>query len=228
MGMTMRVTMCMRMFMPGFVLMVASAAVRVNMLGSGMGVTHAMIGNLQVTPRSSMTGQYPHDLAQHSHATSPDIPSTAQYRIGDAARLSGIAAATIRYYEKQGLLSAQTRSDKQYRLYSDADIHQLRLLRLCRAMDMSLDEIRSLLALDARGATPQGADHAACQTIDQHLGHVRARLAELRSLEQQLLALRGRCDGTGGHCQVIATLHQRADSEPVPPLTPTSPAHRHI
>ena len=36
------------------------------------------------------------------------------------------------------------------RVYSDADVHQLRFIRLCRAMDMSLDEVRTLLGLDLR------------------------------------------------------------------------------
>lgn len=138
------------------------------------------------------------------------------WRIGDAARLSGVPAANIRYYEKEGLLSGQVRAHNRYRLYSDDEVHRLRFVRLCRAMDMSLDEVRTLLHLDARGAQVQGADHAACATLDGHLAHVRTRLAELQVLEQELQALRGRCDGTGGQCQVIEALHARADAEPVP------------
>jgi DNA-binding transcriptional MerR regulator len=111
-----------------------------------------------------------------------------QHRIGDAARLSGVPAANIRYYEKEGLLAAQARADNRYRLYSDDEVHRLRFVRLCRAMDMSLDEVRTLLALDA-GGTADG--HAACATLDEHLGHVRTRLAELHALEQELRALRG-------------------------------------
>jgi DNA-binding transcriptional MerR regulator len=146
-----------------------------------------------------------------------------QHRIGDAARLSGVPAANIRYYEKEGLLAAQARADNRYRLYSDDEVHRLRFVRLCRAMDMSLDEVRTLLALDA-GGTADG--HAACATLDEHLGHVRTRLAELHALEQELRALRGRCDGTGGPCHVFEALHARADAEPVPPPAPL--ARRHV
>ena len=73
---------------------------------------------------------------------------SARWRIGEAAKRSGVAAANIRYYEKERLLSAGVREDNQYRLYSDSDVHRLRFIRLCRAMDMSLDEVRTLLALD--------------------------------------------------------------------------------
>ena len=69
-------------------------------------------------------------------------------RIGEAARHSGVSTANIRFYEKQGLLPAAQRQDNAYRSYSGADIHRLRFIRLCRAMDMSLHEVRILLDLN--------------------------------------------------------------------------------
>jgi len=143
--------------------------------------------------------------------------------IGDAARLSGVSAANIRYYEREGLLAQGPRTASSYRLYGDADVHRLRFVRLCRAMDMSLDEVRVLLALDAHGAH---SHHAACATLDEHLSHVRTRLRELRVLERALRDLRGRCDGTGRECHVIEALHERADTEPVP--APLPGGRRHV
>lgn len=139
-------------------------------------------------------------------------PPTGQgYRIGQAAAASGVGAANIRYYETQGLIAPQARGDNSYRLYSDADIHALRFIRSCRAMDMSLDEVRTLLALDLR----RKADcDTAREALDAHLGHVRARLAQLRTLEKDLAALRNRCDGTDTRCHIIEALHERADAQP--------------
>ena len=142
--------------------------------------------------------------------------TSVQYRIGEAAQQSGVSAANIRYYEKEGLLAPGVRGDNSYRLYSGADVHQLRFIRLCRAMDMSLDEVRTLLALDLR----RKADcEAARDTLDEHLQHVRHRLAELQALEADLLALRGRCDGSDAHCHIIEALHARADAQPAMPAT---------
>ena len=76
------------------------------------------------------------------------LAGTPRWRIGEAARRSGVSAANMRYYEKEGLLRPGSRSENSYRLYSEADVHRLRFIRLCRAMDMSLDEVRTLLALD--------------------------------------------------------------------------------
>ena len=91
-------------------------------------------------------------------------------------------------------------------------------------MDMSLDEVRTLLALE--GDVPLDA-HTACHTLDQHLEHVRTRLQELQTLERDLRALRSRCDGQDAHCHVIDALHAQADVQPAA-LGRAAPAKRHV
>jgi DNA-binding transcriptional MerR regulator len=91
-------------------------------------------------------------------------------------------------------------------------------------MDMSLHEVRTLLALD--WSRKEDCD-AARDTLDDHLQHVRARLAELQTLEADLLALRNRCDGTDAHCHIIEALHARADAQPAVPFA-TAAAKRHV
>lgn len=149
----------------------------------------------------------------------------AQFRIGEAAQQSGVSPANIRYYEKEGLLPPGVRGDNSYRLYNSADVHQLRFIRLCRAMDMSLDEVRTLLALDWDNKTDC---HAACDTLDEHLLHVRTRLAELQALEADLQALRSRCDGSDATCHIIEALHARADAQPVGLVATASLGKRHV
>lgn len=156
------------------------------------------------------------DTASFSTAHQPCL-------IGDAAAQSGVSAANIRFYEKEGLIDAQGRGDNGYRLYSRADVHRLRFIRLCRALDMSLGEVRTLLGLDLN----LKADCAAArEALDGHLGHVRARLAELTELERNLQRLRGRCDGQGVRCKLIEALHEQADALPAPTEPP--PRHRHV
>lgn len=160
--------------------------------------------------------------AMNTKAT--DTTASASYRISQAAALSGVSAANIRFYEKEKLLSPHGRSDNSYRFYSAGDVHQLRFIRLCRAMDMSLDEVRTLLGLDlARKADCATASDA----LDGHLAHVRERLAELRALEKDLKALRERCDGTDARCHIIEALHERADALPAQGKRPAS-AKRHV
>ena len=139
------------------------------------------------------------------------------HQIGQASALSGVSTANIRFYEKEKLISPSVRGDNSYRFYSDFDVHQLRFIRACRALDMSLEEVRTLLGLDLNIKDDCATARVA---LDGHLGHVRARLAELRALEKDLKALRSRCDGLDSHCHIIEALHERADSLPVPSKPP--------
>ena len=128
----------------------------------------------------------------------------------------------MRFYEKDQLLKPQARGDNSYRMYSDSDIHRLRFIRACRALDMSLGEVRTLLRLDLNSkadcATARGA-------LDEHLAHVRARLSELKALEKDLKALRGRCNGLDTTCHIIEALHERANAMPKSIPTPTRKRH---
>ncbi len=151
------------------------------------------------------------------------LESKPLHLIGKAAALSGVSTANIRFYEKEGLLAPGVRAANSYRSYSDGDIHQLRFIRLCRAMDMSLDEVRTLLNLDLAEKADCAAANAA---LESHIAHVGERLAELQALQQDMLDLRARCDGTGPQCRIMEALHERA--EHLPREEPKSRAHRHV
>ena len=150
--------------------------------------------------------------------------STSGYKIGEAATRSGVSAANIRFYEKEGLLAPQHRSENSYRMYSGGDVHQLRFIRACRSLDMSLDEVRTLLSLNLNNKKDCAI---ARDALDEHLGHVRHRLLELKALEKDLKALRGRCDGLDTTCHIIEALHERADTLPQRPKA-TQSRKRHV
>lgn len=143
--------------------------------------------------------------------------------IGKAAALSGVSPANIRFYEKEGLLAPGVRTANSYRSYSSGDIHQLRFIRLCRAMDMSLDEVRTLLNLDLAEKADCAAANAA---LEAHIAHVAERVAELQALQEDLMELRARCDGTGPQCRIMQALHERANH--LPREDARVRAHRHV
>ena len=68
-------------------------------------------------------------------------------KIGELAKLTDTQVETVRYYEREGLLPAPARSDGNYRLYTQAHVERLSFIRNCRSLDMTLEEIRSLLSL---------------------------------------------------------------------------------
>lgn len=111
-------------------------------------------------------------------------------KIGELAQVAQCTVATVRYYEKEGLLPAPARTAGNFRQYGPAHVERLRFIRNCRALDMSQEEIHSLLRLADQPAEGCGAINA---VFDQHMAHVDERLRELTQLKQQLAALRQRC-----------------------------------
>ncbi|PJX26061.1 Cd(II)/Pb(II)-responsive transcriptional regulator [Advenella sp. S44] len=111
-------------------------------------------------------------------------------KIGELARLQGCTPETIRFYEKVGLLPAPVRTEGNYRHYDNEHVQRLRFIRNCRILDMSHDEIRSLL--QAHDETPDDCQPVN-QSIDAHIEHVETRIRELSQLKEQLALLRQRC-----------------------------------
>ncbi|PPE71650.1 Cd(II)/Pb(II)-responsive transcriptional regulator [Caldimonas thermodepolymerans] len=128
-------------------------------------------------------------------------------KIGDLAAASDTPVETIRYYERAGLLPAPPRTASNYRHYDESHAARLRFIRHCRALDLSLDEIRTLLELRDH---PQASCAEANAVIDEHLGHVAQRIRELKLLQAQLRELRSACngDGPGRDCGILGRLEQ--------------------
>ncbi len=135
------------------------------------------------------------------------------YLIGQAAKMSGVSSANIRFYEKEMLIGRHGMGVGSYRMYSDEDVHQLRFIRQLRSLDMTLSEVRTLLGLDLR---KKRDCKTARDTLDAHIDHVRERLKELKALEKNLINLRSRCDGEDEHCHLIEALHAQADTVHLP------------
>jgi len=70
--------------------------------------------------------------------------------IGEVARQAGVAATTLRYYERIGLVPAPTRLGGQRR-YDDAVLARLEVIGLCKSAGFALEEIQMLFADDAPG-----------------------------------------------------------------------------
>lgn len=70
-----------------------------------------------------------------------------EYRIGDIARLTGLSADTLRYYEKIDLLPPVNRTASGIRVYTDKDVSRLNFIQRAQKINFSLAEIASLLKM---------------------------------------------------------------------------------
>lgn len=130
-----------------------------------------------------------------------------KFKIGELAQRTGCLVETVRYYERIGLLPEPVRTENNYRAYSDEHVDRLRFIRHCRALDMTIDEIRELVEIRSR---PESNCTGADELLDRHIGHITERIAALQALEVQLRHLRSRCDsiGTSGDCGILQALDE--------------------
>ena len=126
-------------------------------------------------------------------------------KIGELARETGISVETIRYYERMRLLQTPPRSGANYRLYGAPHLERLRFISACRSLDISLEEIRTLLALRA---SPEARCGGVNRLLDTHIDAVEERLQELQLLKRQLDDLRAACLSVDSivNCRILQRL----------------------
>ena len=117
----------------------------------------------------------------------------------------GMPSRTVRYYDRIGLVRADTRSEAGYRLYTHEDEGRLLFIRSAKRLGFSLDEIRGLLAAAEGGC---GATVPELHRLLEHkVQEIDAKIAELAAFRDRLLAYRAgkalaqpSCCGTGAFC----------------------------
>jgi len=80
--------------------------------------------------------------------------SVQMHQIGEVADTVGLSLRTIRYYEEAELVLPSGRSAGGFRLYTGADIERLQLVKQMKPLDLTIDEMRQLLAVRDRLADP--------------------------------------------------------------------------
>jgi MerR family transcriptional regulator, copper efflux regulator len=125
-------------------------------------------------------------------------------KIGDAARLSGVSAKMIRYYESIGLLAPAPRRDNTYRDFDERDVHDLRFIRRARSLGFSVEEITRLLAL-WRDRDRSSRDVK--EIASAHIAELKQRIAEMQAMVMTLEHLSAHCHGDRRpDCPILADL----------------------
>jgi Cd(II)/Pb(II)-responsive transcriptional regulator len=131
-------------------------------------------------------------------------------KIGALAKAARTTVETIRYYEQAGLFSPPERAVNNYRSYGPHHVERLRLIRNCRALDMTHEEIRAILTL----ADSQDGDcNPINEIFDAHIHHVDERITELQQLKTQLFRLRQRCLSARSHAEDCGILHSLTEMQ---------------
>lgn len=147
------------------------------------------------------------------------------FAIGTLSRRTGCNVETIRYYERAGLLPLPPRTPGGYRLYATPHLKRLSFIRRARALGFSIGEVRRLLTLADERRRPCREARAIAAA---HLQDVRAKIADLRTMERVLKDTVARCEeGSGTDCPLIEALYRDVPAPAPPPARGLSAWARH-
>jgi DNA-binding transcriptional MerR regulator len=104
------------------------------------------------------------------------------YTPAETAELSGFSIDTLRYYEREGILSPVARTAGGRRVYTDDDLGRLGFLRCLRDTGMPIAQLRRYAELSAVDGTL--AERIAL--LEEHDAAVREQLATLKAQQTRL------------------------------------------
>lgn len=125
-------------------------------------------------------------------------------KIGEVARVAGVATSTIRYYESLGVLPKPARAGGQRR-YDEGAVAAIRLVRAMQAANFTLEEIKGLSRIV--GPKPSSdrwhaIAHEKLRELDVSIRRLRAARAALRS------SLACACGGDVDRCLLVGATRE--------------------
>ncbi|MEW2636298.1 MerR family transcriptional regulator [Streptomyces sp. NPDC048389] len=112
-----------------------------------------------------------------------------QMQIGEVAERTGLSLRTIRHYEEVGLVAPSARSKGGFRLYTEADVERLMVIRRMKPLDFSLEEMRDLLEITDKITSDDAVSSEERERLRERLDSYR-KVADARceTLRARLLA----------------------------------------
>ena len=110
------------------------------------------------------------------------------YTIQQVARMTGIPASTLRYYDSEGLLPFLERNAAGYRVFSDVDIAMLQILQCLKMTRMAVSEIKQFTEWVRQGDATLKQRHA------MFLGRRKAVEQQMEDLRKALIVIEHKCE----------------------------------
>lgn len=105
------------------------------------------------------------------------------YSAKEAAEITGLSTATLRYYEREKLIPQITRTDQKYRQYTDTDIEWIKMIQCMRMANIPIHSIKDYVSLLIQGG----------ETLEQRFVMVQNHMEDIK---KQMICLQNAFDLT--------------------------------
>ena len=103
------------------------------------------------------------------------------YSAKEAAEITGLSTATLRYYEREKLIPQITRTDQKYRQYADTDIEWIKMIQCMRMANIPIRSIKQYVELLIQGGKTLK------QRYDMVQGHIKDIENQITNLQNALI-----------------------------------------
>ncbi|HDQ03254.1 MAG TPA: MerR family transcriptional regulator [Deltaproteobacteria bacterium] len=107
--------------------------------------------------------------------------------IGDLAQKLEMSQRTIRYYEEIGLLNSIKRMEGGRRVYTDADLRRLKLIKRLKIMGLTLSDMQELEAMWSIEKSNDKVLNRLLELLSNHLKRLEDRIADLDILRNEIM-----------------------------------------
>ncbi|MEN6467928.1 MAG: MerR family transcriptional regulator [Smithella sp.] len=106
--------------------------------------------------------------------------------IGELSKKLDMSQRTIRYYEEIGLLNSIKRVEGGRRIYTDADLRRLKLIKRLKIMGMTLTDMQELEAMWTYEKSNEKVLKRLLELLGNHLKRLNDRIADLDILRNEI------------------------------------------
>lgn len=114
--------------------------------------------------------------------------------IGEVAALAGVPTATVRYYERRGLINKAPRTASGYRQYGPDTATRIQFIKRAQELGFTLDDVADLLALRVD-------DPHTCPAVE---AKARYKIAQVETMIRDLTRIRTVLNGLAESCRTEA------------------------
>src|SRR4030065_2435094 len=107
--------------------------------------------------------------------------------IGELAKKLEMSQRTIRYYEEIGLLNSIRRMERGRRVYTDADLRRLKLIKRLKIMGLTLSDMQELEAIWTIEKSNDKVLKRLLELMGNHLKRLEDRIADLDILRNEII-----------------------------------------
>ena len=115
----------------------------------------------------------------------PTARTRGRLQIGDVAERTGLSLRSVRHYEEVGLLPTAERSPGGFRLYTEAAVERLLVVKQMKPLEFTLEQMRELLdALEELASAP--AAHRREELVEALTGYAREVERRIEKISERL------------------------------------------